>query len=192
MADLAEKREAAIVRLGELQRKRGGTLLDNGEVPAALAKEIGAAEQELAAVDEALSEQARRERDAAMEAETGRRAALVASLRDHEAGRLNAIEAANKAAREMAEAMSDVLEHGKHQRTAINDLGGKVALSLEPVMEAKRLSGLLSIALARVSGRPDQFGDLRLRLLPYVDTTKSWRELEEAEGKRALEPYLEN
>jgi hypothetical protein len=49
---------------------------------------------------------------------------------------------------------------------------------------------MLSIALARVSGRPDHFGDIRLHLPPYVDVAKPWRDLEATEGNRALELYL--
>ena len=161
-----------------LRRLTGAALLDAGvpspEVESTLAK----TRRNVEAIDDALTEQVRRERDLQQRAQDEGLAHSRSCLQAAEARRLGAVSLAEKSARELAAALLDALEATAEIEMRLNQLDVRprpTALALSEV--ERRLSARLAAVLTTVGNRP-RFGTLPLKSRPGVNLNDGWLEAE--------------
>lgn len=186
---LDEQRDAALDRLAAIRRDLGATILDGGVPPAELAQAHAEAEARIIAIDSALAERTRREREAAARELAEQRARILAEARVAEAARLEAVERAETACRELRAALAEALARADEARDRILSLGHPLPIGWDKHEAEKRLSGLISLVLGGVAGRPDRFGDIDLHRPPDADPDAPWRDAEAAAGARLFAPF---
>lgn len=172
--DLARRRAAAETRIFALQQARGVALLDGRSFDA---RELSALETELNAIEAAEGEAARRVRVAVEAAGRARIGALKEKLERRNAERLEAVERAEKAARDLCEAAklwiaangdcADLVRslntpkaHAKFGAGILNAsetesrFGFMLTCALRPLFGLRRKLGMVTFpeALARFSG----------------------------------------
>jgi hypothetical protein len=167
---LAERKAQANARIGELERQAGIALIDGKNVSAAWQDKIEAQRRELIAAEAAETELVNRQREAAAAEHAARVKALRDGFREQEAQRLAAVARAHKAANQLVSALRDALRACEGMRQCCQHLGKAPPVQLSDFDD--RLSGLLSGLLAKLSGKPQKFGNLTLWQLP---NTHDWR-----------------
>ena len=189
---LIERRDAAVERREALRRERSAALLDSGTFSPKLDSDLAGAEREIEAVEAALNEGVRRERDLQAQAEDERFAHARSSCRLSEAKRLDAVERAEKSARELAGALRDALEAMGEIEMRLNELQVRpLPIDLWRSRELeRRLSGRLASILTTVRNHP-RFGGLPLRVRSFANPSDDWREAEERLGVVGLSSILE-
>jgi hypothetical protein len=178
--DFTGRRMAILNRLEELSREEGSALLDGKPFNRAKTDKLKA---ELEALDSAEGEASRRGAEkAAIEAARLRKERL-AGLTAAEDARLAAVDRAEAAARELADALV-AAEKAKGEVLAINSqLGGKPIMAL--LDHETRLSRRLSAVLAQLTGLRGRYGHITTKeALPHE--RGPWRDSEAA----LVAPYL--
>jgi hypothetical protein len=184
---VAERRTEIAGRIEGLRRDIGAALLDKGAVPPDLRSQLGEASTDLAAVEAAEAELVRRQREQAQTEEIERRATLRNQIETAEAARLEAVGKAETAARDLAEALRNLLAISAEQMRDCTSYCGRPPLSANEA--ERRIAGLLSLVLGTVTGRQQGyvFGDISLRPTPYVTADQSWSDIEARHGAQEME-----
>ena len=177
--DLDLSRQRAEKKLTGLRAQRGRALLDGKTFDNS---KIAAAEDELAAHDEAIEEAARR--DAVRAAESGRAAHLEAI--DAYAAvipkRVDAVGRLETATRALGDALAAVLAVNEEERQAVSHITRNIEADLTPVNFEARLWGAMRGVLRVAVGR-SRFGPVDLSPFPGdLDPATSWSEAEAARG----------
>jgi hypothetical protein len=182
---LLDRRAEAEARLAEERRKRGAAMLDGGPVEG-----VEAIEDEIRAIDDALTEEVRRQRVVAADAEETRAGGIRAELAAAERERLDAVARAEAAAGILVSALRDALAACVRENDLMKALGGQRQLPLEIGVFEGRLADLLSLTLNTiVPGRLDwRFGHIKMRP-PFGEASDGWRAAEEAHGAAALAAF---
>jgi hypothetical protein len=179
--------------LDNLRRDRGSALLDNGKVPTSLQDQILHTEGEIYAIDEAIGEQARRDRLLAEQSGNEERAAGLAALRSQEIARLDAIDRAQTAAAALTAALKDALSISADISRLCANAGEPCSLTFGEHEIGRRLSGWLAVSLSTLRSRY-RFGVINWTFAADVafvrDAGKTWHESEAELGARALDPIL--
>ena len=167
---LGERKAQANTRIAELEQQAGAALIDGKTVPAAWQDKLDAQRRELIAAEAAETELAHRQREAAAAEHAARVKALRDTFRAQEAQRLGAVARAHRAADQLVSALREALRASDEMRQCCQHLGKAPPVQLSDFEH--RLSGLLSGVLAKLSGKPQKFGNLTLWQLP---NTHDWR-----------------
>lgn len=187
MADISTRRTEAETRLAELRQMQGIALLDDQEFDHSPLDEV---EKELAALDAAEGEAVRRQREEAARAEQERLANLRKTLAIVEENRLDAVDRAEKAARDLTDALKEVRARSADGTQLLRALGVHPAVQLDTYESEFRLSLRLAAAIKPLVGLGRRFGQITFpeARSPY---DKPWRAEEEAlatpDISRALE-----
>lgn len=182
MSTLERQRIAAEARLALAEKRAGESYLDAETYDAST---IIAAEADLVAIRAAEGELARRERAATVAAEAARVAAARERLIETEAKRLDAVEWAETAARNLSAALIEVMAHGRDVTRLVRSLGGGSCLPLDSYDHAMRLSCRLSSAMTPLCGVTRRFGQVAFGTdRPPFD--QPWRAAEEAIGRNEV------
>lgn len=154
---MGDRRMAAITRLDELRHEQGIALLEGKEFDHAA---LTALEREIAGLDIAEGEAARRERTAQEDALEARRKELRGKLGKLEEQRLSALERAEQAATELSDAIQEARTHGADIFTAVRMLGYAPPRSLDSYEFEHRLSWRLAAILKPITGLRRTFGQI--------------------------------
>ena len=179
---LGERKAQANARIAELERQAGIALVDGKNVPADWQAKIEAQRRELIAAEAAEAELANRQREAAAAEHAARVKALRDGFRQHETQRLAAVARADAAANHLVSALRDALRASEDMRQCCQHLGKAPPVQLSDFDD--RLSGLLSGLLAKLSGKPQKFGNLTLWQLPNTHDWRTAHERDWAEFER--------
>ena len=168
------EREAIESKVAGLRQSRGAALLDGKKFdPAA----IQAAEAQLAALDDADSEQTRRQRMEANRQHEAKVTALRTEKADATAARLAARQEAETKFREAVDATRRELLHAAAERDAqsrLNKLTGERGGVEGEIDHIRQLSLLVASQVRSITKHPARFGILEFpNALP--DPSKSWR-----------------
>lgn len=185
-AALQERRIDIESQLEILRRKRGVAMLDGKPFDA---KDMTKLQDELDAINEAEGEQARREREDIARREAARIEGLKQTLREVNEQRLEAVDRAEKAARELATAFRDVLDRSADATHIIRSLGHN-SLHLDRYETEGRLSMRLRNALSPVTGKGNRFGQMNLPAArdPFDEP---WQAAEQTIGNPDIKKALE-
>ncbi|WP_037468316.1 hypothetical protein [Sinorhizobium fredii] len=181
-ATISERIQAAEAHLTALRAKRGSALLDGENIDAA---EYANAEHELAALRDAEGELVRRERDIASGFRKSRQSELRARLKDLERKRIDALQAAEEGARQLAAALERALSLNDQMAAAAHEITGAVPTPLQALAFTGRLSNRLSAVMSNNKANRYRFGNL---VWPHsmAKAGDSWA----VEESRLLEPHL--
>lgn len=187
MIDVAERRQEIEADLDALRQARGVAMLDGKEFDV---RPLNDLQGQLDALNEAEGEQARREREKIAIAEAKRIEGLKQTLREVNEQRLEAVDRAEKAARELAAAICDVLDRSKDATGIMRGLGVNT-LHLDRYETEMRLSLRLRSALVPVTGLGNRFGQINLPAArtPYDEP---WKAAEQTIGNPDIKRALEN
>jgi len=179
---LGERKAQANARIAELERQAGIALIDGKAVSAAWQDKIEAQRRELIAAQAAETELANRQREAAAAEHAGRVKALRDRFREQETQRLDAVARAHMAASELVSAFAAARRASEDMQQCCQHLGKAPPVQLSDFDD--RLSGLLSGLLAKLSGKPQKFGNLTLWQLPNTHDWRAAHERDWAEFER--------
>ena len=179
---LGKRKAQANTRIAELERQAGAALIDGKTVPAAWQDKIDAQRRELIAAEAAETELAHRQREAAAAKQAARVKALRDTFRAQETRRLEAVARAHAAANQLTSALREALRASDEMRQCCQHLGKAPPVQLSDLEH--RLSGLLSGVLAKLSGKPQKFGNLSLWQLPNTHDWRTAHERDWAEFER--------
>ncbi len=174
MLSLDHRKSEVLSRLDELRQARGTAYLDGAPFDYA---DIEAAERELEAIVAAEGEAARRERAAHAEAADARRREMWAMVARTEKRRLEALDKAQKAAKDMAAAIAETLACGVEITNLTHQLDPSLKLSLRDDF-AERLSRHLSTELRAAIRFDRKWGAIQFPEHRDCDRG-SWRAAEE-------------
>lgn len=176
MADIAARRQEAETRLTELRQMQGIALLDDTEFDHS---PLHAVENELAALDAAEGEAVRRQREQAAAAEQERLANLRQTLAIVEEHRLEAVDRAENAARDLCDALKEVRARSADGTRLLRALGVRPAVLLDVFETEFRMSLRLASAIKPLVGLGRRFGQITFPegRSPY---DKPWRAEEQA------------
>lgn len=176
MADISTRRTEAETRLAELRQMQGIALLDDQEFDHG---PLDAVEKELAALDAAEGEAVRRQREQAAAAEQERLANLRETLAIVEENRLEAVDRAEKAARDLCDALKEVRARSADATRLLRALGVRPAVLLDVFETEFRMSLRLAAAIKPLVGLGRRFGQITFPegRSPY---DKPWRSEEQA------------
>lgn len=178
-------RQAIEDRIEALKRERGAAKLDGRKFDGSAIETL---ETELAALNDADGERARRDRAAAQAEVEEERAKLRSQLATIEQDRLAAIADAEKAARALSESIGRVIEFSGEMAATLHRLTGTVPMELHVPAIENRLASRLSAVMRTTKGRSRyRIGHLDW-LASHFSPETDWREAEQA----LLEKYLEN
>jgi hypothetical protein len=186
MTDIATRREAATAKVDAAKRAAASAILDGGKVDGGA---VLTAQAELAAVDLAESEQARRDREAAAVAYGARQAECRAELASALEARLRAVHGAETATRALAAALADEREASRAATVAMAGLGEVIPISLTKSERERRLSEKLIAVLQTVLEHPRRFGSISIGPHREVPAGESWTKAESVEVNAALSPF---
>lgn len=185
---LLERKDPLVEQLAELRRARGAALLDTGALPAT--DGVSEVEHKLRVIEDAETEQVRRERAAAAEAEAARRDALRSRIVAAQHAHLACVAQAEAAARAFATAQSGSVTALREMNECMATLGGPRPVDLEPQQFERRQAGRISAALKSCAVRlGNHFGELALRIRQQYDG-ENWRAAEEQLCATGLAFYL--
>lgn len=173
---MLERRDALTAEVETLRHQRGVAMLDGGEFDDTALRE---AERQLDALADIEAVQVGREREAAAQALQAHRAGLRAKLIKMHRHRLNAVDRAETAARDLCLALKHAREHAVEVGRLVKALGGRVPPGMCDSETDKRMSHRLSDAMHPLTGLRRRYGDLVFRepLKPYE--VGGWKEGEE-------------
>lgn len=176
MTDISTRRTEAETRLAELRQMQGIALLDDTEFDHS---PLNAVEKELAALDAAEGEAVRRQRQEAARAEQERLANLRKTLTVVEENRLEAVDRAEKASRDLCDALKEVRARSADGTRLLRALGVHPAVQLDTYESEFRLSLRFAAALKPLVGLGRRFGQITFpeARSPY---DKPWRAEEQA------------
>jgi hypothetical protein len=175
-SDLTARKTDALTRLDTMRQERGAAMLDGADFDHAA---FAAVETELEALTEAEGEQVRRDRNAMARAEAERLNGLRNTLTIVEEQRLDAVDRAEKAARELADALKEVQARSADASKLIRALDAGNAMHLDAYSVELRLSNRLATALKPVTGLRRRFGQI---VFPEAQNAyySPWRAAEQA------------
>lgn len=180
--DFMARRMALMARIEELVQEEGAALLDGksfNRVP------LDRRRAELEALDAAEGESVRRDDARQAIADAERRKVLTAALATAEEQRLAAIDRAERAAREMADALVAARKAAQELVAIGSQLGRRPVIQLAALDHDDRLSRHLSFVLRPVTGLRRRFGSI-----PFPEANhhygKPWR----ASEADLVGPYL--
>lgn len=168
-------RVAIETKLDSLRRDRGAALLDGRKFDAG---EISRLENDLAALDDANGERARRQRAAAQaewQCEQAQQRARVVTL---EADRLAAVAVAEQAARSLAAAIGKVIEVSMDEAAALHKATGAAPMALHRPDVENRLAGRLSAVMQTVKGHRHRVGHIDW-IAGHFRPETDWRQAEQ-------------
>lgn len=176
MADISTRRVEAETRLTELRQMQGIALLDDQEFDTAPLSEV---ERELSALDAAEGEAVRRQRVEAAAAEQQRLVNLRKTLTVVEENRLEAVDRAEKAARDLCDALKEVRARSADGTRLLRALGVRPAVLLDVYELEFRMSLRFAAAIKPLVGLGRRFGQITFpeARSPY---DKPWRAEEQA------------
>ncbi|PTE11544.1 hypothetical protein [Mesorhizobium helmanticense] len=176
MMDLARRRTTTETRIATLRQARGVAMLDAKSFDS---RELTALETELEAIEAAEGEAVRRERDQAAAAEQERLANLRKTLTIVEENRLEAVDRAEKAARDLCDALKEVRARSADATKLLRSLGVRPAVQLDVYESEFRLSLRFAAALKPLVGLRRRYGQIAFpeARTPY---DKGWRAEEQA------------
>ncbi|TIO26937.1 hypothetical protein [Mesorhizobium sp.] len=157
MADISTRRIEAETRLAELRQMQGIALLDDTEFDHS---PLNAVENELAALDAAEGEAVRRQREQAAAAEQERLANLRQTLAIVEEHRLEAVDRAEKAARDLTDALKEVRARSADATRLLRALGVHPAVQLDTYESEFRMSLRFATALKPLVGLRRRYGQI--------------------------------
>lgn len=157
---MLERRDAIIAEVETLRHQRGVAMLDGGTFDDAALRE---AERQLDALADIEAVQVGREREAAAQALQAHRAGLRAKLVKTERHRLNAVDRAETAARDLALALKHAREHGDEVEKLVRALDGSVPPFMTSAEAEKRMSNRLADAMQPLTGLRRRYGNLQFR-----------------------------
>ncbi|RWM14453.1 MAG: hypothetical protein EOR73_26560 [Mesorhizobium sp.] len=174
--DFMERRATVEGRLTTLRQARGVAMLDGARFDA---RELTALESELDALNEAEGENTRRQRQEAARAEQERLANLRKTLTVVEENRLEAVDRAEKAARDLCDALNEVRARSADGTRLLRALGVRPAVLLDVFETEFRMSLRLAAAIKPLVGLGRRFGQITFPegRSPY---DKPWRAEEQA------------
>ncbi len=188
MTDIAERRTEAETKLSELRTARGAATLDGKNFDPA---EIASLESEIASLDAAEGEQARRERAATESKRRKRLSELRKELAALEATRLGEIQDANMAARTLAETISKHFDTVRQMSEVAHAISSESApIPLQAPAVALRLSARLSAVMGGITGYRHRLGHIEWLGSSLYRAADDWRALEAALMERHLNPLL--
>jgi hypothetical protein len=139
-----------------------------------------------AAIDAlAQADAIQRERERATAELAEYRDGLRTELAAKEAARLDAVEKAEAAARQLVASLSDVLSISADMRAIIRKLDGRVAMALEDGGTVNRMSMRLAAVLRTFAGHRNRFGMVEWRDGVFA-SAENWRDAEQVNGATAL------
>ena len=186
---LQTRRDTAETKLTELRSQRGAATLDGKKFDP---PELNDLESELASLDAAEGEQARRERAAAQAERLKRLTELRKQLSALEATRLGAVQDANMAARDLARAIERVLTtNAEMAKVATEITGGKAPSILGAHGLVQRLAGRLAAVMQSIPGHPARFGSIEWSGASLFRPQDDWRALEQKVFEPHLKPLIE-
>ncbi|MER9080611.1 hypothetical protein [Mesorhizobium sp. M0895] len=176
MMDFMERRATVEGRLASLRQARGIAMLDATIFDD---RELTALESELEALNEAEGEAVRRQREQAAEAEQQRLANLRKKLTVVEENRLEAVDRAEKAARDLCDALKEVRARSADATRLLRALGVRPAVLLDVYELEFRMSLRFAAAIKPLVGLGRRFGQITFpeARTPY---DKPWRAEEQA------------
>ncbi|RWO63082.1 hypothetical protein [Mesorhizobium sp.] len=176
MTDISTRRTEAETRLATLRQMQGVALLDDQDFDHSPLNEV---EKELAALDAAEGEAVRRQREQAAAAELQRLANLRETLAIVEENRLEAVDRAEKAARDLCDALKEVRARSADATRLLRALGVHPAVLLDTYESEFRMSLRLAAAIKPLVGLGRRFGQITFPegRSPY---DKPWRAEEQA------------
>jgi len=172
---MLERRDAIIAEVETLRHQRGVAMLDGGAFDDAALRE---AERQLDALADIEAVQVGREREAAAQALQAHRAGLRAKLVKLERHRLNAVDRAETAARDLCQALKHAREHAAEVEKLVKALGGRVPPGMTDSETDKRMSNRLSDAMQSLTGSRRRYGNLIFRE-PLQHERGDWKNGEE-------------
>lgn len=174
MADLSTQLADAEARLESAKKMAGTAVLEGHAVDIAAMMAI---EAEIEGIRSAGGELARREREAAAEAERSRIAGLKEKLRRIDADRLEAAEKAEKAAKDLCSALRLWIAFNADAARIVRALKGGGAGLLDPIETELRISHMLGSTLKPLFGNRRKLG--QISFFTILDRyAGSWRRLE--------------
>lgn len=187
MADISTRRTEAENRLTELKHMHDIAMLD--DKPFDLAEMIDV-ERELSGLDAAEGEAVRRQRQEAARAEQERLANLRQTLTVVEENRLEAVDRAEKAARDLCDALKEVRARSADGTRLLRALGVRPAVLLDVFETEFRMSLRLAAAIKPLVGLGRRFGQITFPegRSPY---DKPWRAEEQALANPDISRALE-
>ena len=183
---MTDRRAELSDKLAELRSERTAAILDGKSYPMTGIMEI---EAELAGFDEAEGELARRERAARDEAIAKGRAAMRKKIALAEENRLSALQAAEKAARELNDAILEALEHCGEVADGCRALGLPAPAHVHPDGLRDRLSWRLAYVMRDVIDFRRRFG-AAVFPEPQDRFSPRWHEAEADIAKSDIERIL--
>lgn len=178
-------RSAIEDRIETLKRERGAAKLDGRKFDGSAIETL---ETELAALNDADGERARRDRAAAQAEIEEQRTKLRGQLATIEQDRLAAVADAEKAARSLSESIGRVIECSGDLATTLHRLTGAVPTELHVAEIENRLASRLSAVMRTTKGRSRyRIGHLDW-LASHFSPETNWQEAEKA----LLEKHLQH
>jgi hypothetical protein len=173
--DLDERRRSVEDRLLSMRHAQGVALLDGTEFDSSTLDSLAG---ELEAITAAEGEDARRKRQQTATAEQERLANLRVTLGVVEEHRLEAVDRAEKAARDLAEALKEVRARAADAKDLVRAMGVS-SIVLDVHEQEFRMGQRVSAALKPVVGLRRRYGQI---ILPETRTEfdKPWRDGEKA------------
>ena len=174
MADLSTQLADAESRLEAAKKMAGAAMLEGRDIDHMA---MAAIEAEITSIHAAGGEIARREREAAAEAERSRIAGLKDKLRRIDADRLEAAEKAEKAAKDLCSALRLWIAFNSDAARIVRSLKGGGAGLLDPMETEMRISHMLGSTLKPLFGNRRKLG--QISFFTILDRyAGSWRKLE--------------
>ena len=178
MTDLAAQRSEIEAQLAEARRRRGAAVLAGKPMAG---REIADLEAQLAGLDDAAGAAVLAEREAAERERIERRARLRGELGEFERERLAAFAEAERATRDLVEAVNKVIAASHFEaKTAHLITADSVPIPLQAGATATRLGGRIGSILATIAGHPQRLGDLVWRGHGLYGADADWSEAERA------------
>lgn len=177
MIDLSERKRDLESQTEVLRRQHGAAVLDGVQFDVT---PLLAAESEMEAISVAEGEMARRHRAETATAEAMRIAGVREKLGVTETHRLEAVERAERAARDLAGALSEARHYGKEATRMLRSLGVHPSMELDHYEQETRLSMRLSATMRSLTGLSGRFGNLHFSTKGDRRFDAGWREAEQA------------
>jgi hypothetical protein len=184
-----QTRDEIQARIETLRAERGKCVLDGRKFDDAA---LEAAERDLAALDDAGAEKARRDREVAQAEHTKCVAALKASLRAEIANYLEAVRRAETASRQAAEAIAQALEGAKAMARLAHQLGAKAVPIPISARETENRMGCRHAAVMATAGghNAHRLGPVEWPVTHYR-ADQSWQDSEAALLTRHVAPLTQ-
>ncbi|RWM04570.1 MAG: hypothetical protein EOR68_02870 [Mesorhizobium sp.] len=174
MADLATQLADAEARLEAARKMAGVAMLEGRDIDHMA---MAAIEAEITSIHAAGGEIARKEREAAAEAERNRIAGLKDKLKRIDADRLEQAEKAEKAAKDLCSALRLWIAFNTDAARIVRALKGGGAGLLDPIETEMRISHMLGSTLKPLFGNRRKLG--QISFFTILDRyAGSWRKLE--------------